>query len=87
MTILLDSNLKDECVCKTQPVNVKHNATFIINLSEMIDPKDLMLMTWDRGSTMECIVPGSMLTMMDGFMVSHGKPNQGTPKKVPFITL
>ena len=72
ITILLDPDLKDEQVCTTQPVSVEHNATFVVNLSELRDPKHIYVD--DMGSWRYNGVYKSWVSVeSDGFMVSHGK--------------
>ena len=41
LSILLDPDLKEELICRTQPVNVEHNSTFIVDLSLLGSPKDI----------------------------------------------
>ena len=41
VTILLDPDLKQEKICKTQPVVVEHNTVFIVDLSALECVKDL----------------------------------------------
>ena len=72
ITILLDPDLCDERVCKTQPINIEHNSTFVVNLSELSDPKDIYVD--DMGSWRYNGVYRSWITVeSDGFMLSHGK--------------
>ena len=37
ITILLDRDSCDYQVCKTQPINIEHNSTFVVNLSDLSD--------------------------------------------------
>ena len=41
LSFLLDPELKEDCICKTQLVNVEHNSTFIVDLSLLGSPKDI----------------------------------------------
>ena len=67
ITILLDPDLKDEQVCTTQP---ERNATFVVNLSELRDPKDIYVD--NMGSWRYNGVYKSWVSVeSDGFMVSH----------------
>lgn len=38
---LLDPELKDEMICSMQPINVKSNAVFVVNLAKLESVKDL----------------------------------------------
>lgn len=77
ITILLDPDLQQEQVCKTQPVSIEHNATFVVNLSELRDPKDIYVD--DMGSWRYNGVYKSWVSVeSDGFMVSHGKEKPST---------
>ena len=59
-------------MCKTQPVNIEHNSTFVVNLSELSDPKDIYVD--DMGSSRYNGVNRSWVTVeSDGFMLSRGK--------------
>ena len=79
ITILLDPDLKDEQVCKSQPVSIEHNAIFVVNLSELRDPKDIYVD--DMGSWRYNGVYKSWVSVeVDGFMVSHGKKKPSTTK-------
>ena len=70
--ILLDPDLDDELVRKTQPVNIEHNATFIVNLSELNDPKDIYVD--DMGSWKYNGVYRNWITVEeDGFTTFQGK--------------
>ena len=72
IAILLDPDICDEQVCKTQSVNTEHNSTFVVNLSELSDPKDIYVD--DMGSSRYNGVYRSWVTVeSDGFMLSHGK--------------
>ena len=72
MMILLDPDLKDERVCKVQPANIEHNATFVVNLSELDDPKDIYVD--DMGAWKYNGVYRTWIAVeSDGFMLAHGK--------------
>ena len=38
---LLDPELDDDSVCSMQPMNVEHNAVFIVNLGKLKSLKDI----------------------------------------------
>ena len=70
--ILLDPDLDSDLVCKTQPVNIEQNATFIVNLSELNNPKDIYVD--DMGSWKYNGVYRTWITVEeDGFVVFQGK--------------
>ena len=72
LSILLDPELKEECICKTQPVNVEHNTTFVVDLSLLGSPKDIYVD--DMGSWKYNGVYRTWVNVeSDGFMVTHGK--------------
>ena len=72
LSILLDPNLKDERICKTQPVNVEHNSTFIVDLLQLGSSKDIYVD--DMGSWKYNGVYRTWVSVeSDGFMISHGK--------------
>ena len=72
LSILLDPDLKEEHICKTQPVNVEHNSTFIVDLSLLGRPKDIYVD--DMGSWKYNGVYRTWVTVeSDGFMITHGK--------------
>ena len=81
--ILLDPDLDPDLVCKTQPVNVEHNATFIVNLSELNNPKDIYVD--DMGSWNGVYL--SWITIEDGFMIFQGKNQPVNTPMAHFITL
>lgn len=41
LSLIVDGDIDESKVCKTVPVNVKHNCTFIVNLSSLAHPNDL----------------------------------------------
>ena len=72
LSILLDPNLKDELICNTQPVNVEHNSTFIVDLLQLGSSKDIYV--GDMGSSKYNGVYHTWVSVeSDGFMISHGK--------------
>ena len=72
LSILLDPDLKEERICKTQPVNVEHNSTFIVDLSLLGSPKDIYVD--DMGSWKYNGVYRTWVTVeSDGYMTTHGK--------------
>ena len=71
ISILLNPELKNERVCKSQPVNVEHNATFVVDLTELESPKDMY--ADDMGSWKYNGVYRAWATVeSDGFTSTHG---------------
>ena len=82
LSILLDPNLKECIICKTQPVNVEHNSTFIVDLSLLGSPKDIYVD--DMGSWKYNGVYRTWVTIeSDGYMTIHGnlKPSESQVKE------
>lgn len=72
VTILLDPDLKQEKICKTQPVVVEHNAVFVVDLSALECVKDLNCD--DMGSWQSNGVYRAWINVdSNGFVSSHGK--------------
>ena len=69
---LLDPELDDDMICTMQPVNVEHNAVFIVDLGKLNNVKDLYCD--DMGSWQYNGVYHSWLTVNDiGFVSTLGK--------------
>ena len=74
--ILLDPKLDPDLICQTQPVNIEHNATFIVNLSELNNPKDIYVD--DMGSwKYNGVYRTWIMIEEDGFMTFQGKNQPG----------
>ena len=72
VTILLDPDLKQEKICKTQLVVVEHNAVFIVDLSALECVKDLNCD--DMGSwQLNGVYRAWVHVDSNGFVTSHGK--------------
>ena len=72
LSVLLDPELEEERICKTQPVNVEHNSTFIVDLSLLDSPKDIYvddMESWKYNGVYRTWVS----IESDGFMITHGK--------------
>lgn len=72
VTILLDPDLKEEKICKTQPVVIEHNAVFVVDLSALECMKDLNcddMGSWQANGVYRAWVNVNS----NGFVSSHGK--------------
>ena len=69
---MLDPDLKDDRICKVQPLQVEHNSIFIVDLAHLQSPKDI---TCDDMGSWKCNgVHRSWVQVDDiGFVTSYGK--------------
>ena len=87
VSILLDPDLKQEKICKTQPVVVEHNAVFVVDLSALECVKDLNCD--DMGSWQSNGVYRAWMDVdSNGFVSSHGKskPTKSSSSGIYVIT-
>ena len=78
VNILLDPDLKEEKICKTQPTDIEHNTVFVVDISRLDCIKDLGC---DDMGSWKCngVYHAWVDVDSNGFVASHGKKK---PEKV-----